>query len=1186
MKLLSIRIHNINSLKGEHFIDFNEGALAETGLYAIIGSTGSGKSTILDCITLSLYGETPRQSNINKNTILNYGAIINKNSDYALAEIEYKVNDKQYLSKWSIKKNRNNRFNEYTMELSEKVAGNYIPLVEKKSEVPKMNEEIIGLNYDQFLKSILLSQGDFASFLQAKADDRSKILEKITGTQIYRTIGRKSFEKQKEAKFNLDRKKEELGYVNLLEEEEIEKLKEQIIIFEKEDKVLNEQINSIDKKIKIKTDFKHVNNKIEETKSKIIVVLKEKESFKEDEIKLDLHKKILPLKSEIDAYFTKKENLEANKILSKKYIDISEEIAEVLGKDKLILKQLQKEQSELNDEAIRLKPILKQVRVLDKEIFANKEKNKLTKEQLNKLNIEKQESNVNLKLAKEMLEGIKKELSKKRIWQEQNSVLNNIEAKIQKIKTKQEYYNKELLSLNKIEQQGKEIDGKKVVDASFSKLNLDAKLEQSRALLHKITSRKEEITKQITTSKTDEELEQIIAKNELLQKEYDSLFDLAEENNELVFLIKNLKKDLKILAQTQKNETEIHNKTKHEVEIIGLKINELTAKQKRQLLESKYEDDRLNLKEKEECPLCGSTEHPFVQNYVNTLSQTEKDLQEINLHKEKLDADLNKSEKLIIETKEKINLTEKQIVENGKKQDLLLNEFKTISKENKFSVNELKQIQSEKESLEQERIKNKSQLKNIQDLAKANVYFDVWESVLSSVETLNETKNEIDVLLKPYSLYLKNIENLDEQILVLENQYNKLDIVKNELIDLESKLEVGLNNQKNIETLASKINSELEKYENQNKSELLEIDLLLKKRFDLLPQDSVDDFESDFNKKINTNKDSISKINNEITEKETSLKSYIKQIEAIKLEIEKDETKIEQVKKKLNAELQKFGFTNIESSKSAILHEDELRRIEETERVLLKKETELSANIKTFEAEKQALEKQDDNSILLEDLFINKKNTTQKRDEYLEQIGENKSQLHADEQNKKQYAEIAEVLSALEKEYKKWASLAEIIGDSEGKKFTKFAQDLTLMHLLKFANDNLKKLTKRYVIIHEKHDSVDELFVVDTFMANEKRSVRTLSGGETFLVSLSLALGLSELAGKNTKIESLFIDEGFGSLDEDTLEVAIHTLDNLQYTSNITIGIISHVKALKERINTKIVLTRNNLGISSIEVVG
>jgi DNA repair protein SbcC/Rad50 len=182
--------------------------------------------------------------------------------------------------------------------------------------------------------------------------------------------------------------------------------------------------------------------------------------------------------------------------------------------------------------------------------------------------------------------------------------------------------------------------------------------------------------------------------------------------------------------------------------------------------------------------------------------------------------------------------------------------------------------------------------------------------------------------------------------------------------------------------------------------------------------------------------------------------------------------------------------------------------------------------------------------------------------------------------------EIEKELAGAKKAVRRWKLLDELIGDSKGKKFNDFAQDLSLSQLLILANRRLKDLSDRYSIDKPLDEEDDSLVAIDEHMGGQRRSVKTLSGGETFLLSLSMALALSDLASKNVEINSLFIDEGFGTLDPETLDQTLDTLEKLQAESSKTIGVISHVDSLKERIATQIRLTRNGQGYSSLEVFG
>ncbi|HPR73196.1 MAG TPA: SbcC/MukB-like Walker B domain-containing protein [Bacteroidales bacterium] len=181
---------------------------------------------------------------------------------------------------------------------------------------------------------------------------------------------------------------------------------------------------------------------------------------------------------------------------------------------------------------------------------------------------------------------------------------------------------------------------------------------------------------------------------------------------------------------------------------------------------------------------------------------------------------------------------------------------------------------------------------------------------------------------------------------------------------------------------------------------------------------------------------------------------------------------------------------------------------------------------------------------------------------------------------------ISSVITDQKKKNQKWVLLDSYIGDAEGKRFSVFAQQLTLFQLIKLANRRMDLLSDRYRLDMPGKDEDDSLAVIDRHMGDLRRSVKSLSGGETFLVSLSLALALSDLASRQVEIKSLFIDEGFGSLDKVTLDQTIDTLERLQNETSKTIGVISHIEAMQERITTQIRLTRNGQGYSSVEIVG
>jgi exonuclease SbcC len=198
------------------------------------------------------------------------------------------------------------------------------------------------------------------------------------------------------------------------------------------------------------------------------------------------------------------------------------------------------------------------------------------------------------------------------------------------------------------------------------------------------------------------------------------------------------------------------------------------------------------------------------------------------------------------------------------------------------------------------------------------------------------------------------------------------------------------------------------------------------------------------------------------------------------------------------------------------------------------------------------------------------------------QQGETRQQLTSDAARRQQQQSLLEQIRQNEQEVEDWGYLNQLIGSREGDKFRKFAQGLTLDHLVWLANNQLNRLHGRYLLQRKSKEAL-ELQVVDTWQADSLRDTRTLSGGESFLVSLALALALSDLVSHKTRIESLFLDEGFGTLDAETLDSALDALDALN-ASGKTIGVISHVEAMKERIPVQIKVRKvNGLGYSKLE---
>lgn len=210
-------------------------------------------------------------------------------------------------------------------------------------------------------------------------------------------------------------------------------------------------------------------------------------------------------------------------------------------------------------------------------------------------------------------------------------------------------------------------------------------------------------------------------------------------------------------------------------------------------------------------------------------------------------------------------------------------------------------------------------------------------------------------------------------------------------------------------------------------------------------------------------------------------------------------------------------------------------------------------------------------SVLQTQLLLNQK-----------QLGSIEQQLIQDKQRQQHTSALIEQLRQQQAQADIWQQLSSVMGSSDGKVFRNAAQQMTLDVLLFYTNGHLKDLAKRYRL--ERVAKSLGLQVIDQDMGDEVRSVHSLSGGESFLVSLALALGLASLSSQRVKVESLFIDEGFGSLDAETLRVAMDALDILQ-SQGRKVGVISHVAEMTERIPTQIQVRKGAGGKSTVHVI-
>ena len=313
---------------------------------------------------------------------------------------------------------------------------------------------------------------------------------------------------------------------------------------------------------------------------------------------------------------------------------------------------------------------------------------------------------------------------------------------------------------------------------------------------------------------------------------------------------------------------------------------------------------------------------------------------------------------------------------------------------------------------------------------------------------------------------------------------------------------------------------------------------------------------------------------------ENEISALKEKIVLLKGKTEHRAKELERAEKQLKERIKGAGFEDEADYLSSRLGEEERELLAEKEQSLLKEKTELDARRQDRSA---ALAGECGKNLTDQPAETLKENISA-GDASLKQlrldIGGIVKGLSDNERQRKNQEERLKNIEAQKKECSRWDDLHQLIGSADGNKFRNFAQGLTFEMMTAHANRQLRKMTDRYLLIRDSAQPL-ELNVIDNYQAGEIRSTKNLSGGESFIVSLALALGLSHMASRNVRVDSLFLDEGFGTLDDDALETALETLAGLQQDGKL-IGVISHVAALKERIGTQIQVIPETGGRSSL----
>ncbi|MBK5200590.1 MAG: AAA family ATPase [Spirochaetaceae bacterium] len=1174
MRITKLKLSNLNSLKGKFEIDFTDKELIEDNIFAIVGDTGSGKSSILDAITLALFAKTARIEKITGSS----NEIMNRDSGDCYSEVFFSNCNCEYSALFSQRKARNKKDGNllmYTRTLRD--ITNDKQLTSNK-DFDTVLEGLINLTFDQFSRSVLLAQGDFNMFLIAKDDDKAKILEQITGTEIYSKIGKKIYEHYSFENKALELINERLKSQDILSDEEKKEIEQSISKNQKLIEESNKDRYAIDKIL----SYYGKKDSLELKRSSLTNDIKKRDSNSEQnnnyKEKLDLFEK-----AKEPYQLSNKLNIDSTKleIISTEILELNSKITTL---DNLI-ESKNKQVTITNDsitkkeqEKLELNKIIAKVRPIDLNISHDGRDFSYSETQYNK--------------SVEEINGLK--LSNDTFLVRINDIKSSIEISNEYLKAHKshkilsEKYDEFITNNNLLKSNVHYLeDSKNAIIKYDRELNL---LDQNKAKFDKELQEVDEIINSINRE---------ISKNKS-NIELKVSFDLCNKKNvtlnRLEDVLNQYKKDRLLLDTFEK---ELCNK---EIERESNRVN--LVEQKKLLDKANLAIERgkellklsafaHNVVEGEACPLCGSLNHPQPLSVKeDNLIKEEQELATINTKFEALtneNIDLKSKIDTIEDNIKRLKssvVTNKEILVNSLKVQSLFDEtFNILREENERNIEHLNKEISNLEA--------KEKLVNTHSINKVKYE----ERLLSINKSINDTINgkkdsltknkqyEIEISnLNEFFIPYKEFKNISNSILnnykiIFDRHVNSIDKKSVEIKSLENTI---ITNNQSID----KKNIELSQLSESMKVIQMRLESNKTLRKDLFSDKDCDNELLLLTKLIDDLNKNVAKILSELNtlvNNRVSIKATISVKSQNKAEIKET---INLNKIDLNKLLKNNNFNSVDELKNSQLSVEQINNYNKftTEFVaLVAKINILEESIK----EDECLLNNDIPDITKDEAILRKNEIENEYDLYQQLKGNYQEKIDND---KKNVAKLGQIKLEREKQiiiYDRWSKLNAAVGSSDGQKFRKLAQGITLDYLLNNANLKLNSLTDRYSLIRENTTTATlDISVIDLYMNGIERSVRNLSGGEKFLVSLSLALGLSELVNSKNPSETLFLDEGFGTLDEETLDHALNTLMILSEKEHKLIGIISHVEKVKDAISHKISVDRNGNGSSTINGPG
>lgn len=1115
MRYQKLIIKNLLSIESAE-INFEQSPLAGEPLFLITGDTGAGKSTILDAISLSLYGMAPRMSRttatekyysqVDDEIAVNHvSQMMRRHTAESETQLYFEGNDgKEYIASWKIWRSRGKVDGSLQRAINTITEIQSGITVTKQGDLSEILERAVGMNYEQFCRTSMLAQGEFTRFLHSAPGDKAAILEKLTGTEIYSEIGKRIFDMRRDKQTEHESAKQRLGDIKLLTEEEQQSVTETIKGMETQ---LAEQKNLHEEAQKAKD----VLLAIEEATKRATELTTQ---IAETNAKMQTDAYVYEEKLVTDFRRTDKERAwykEADKraetvqMLMEKERGYQQSYAQAMGHwhaAKAKQSEYELKAKILDSERLKMEP--------HAAMYVDSNAIVLLIGALQKLQKTKLETETQLKKLREELQGQERSLVE--------------------------------LAMEKAKEERALVDFTSQLSAKQAELKA---LDQSG-----IFARKHAIV-------------QSLAVLTALDKLYDKLQSQKQKLEECRVNEQRLKQEVTHLSDK--------NKVSEEAENLAKKVYDTALLASHEVVKNL----RATLSKGDSCPVCGhDIDHDLAEHSIDTAVQPLKEAwqkakrensEALSALKE-AQASLKSNTESIDEYQDTIKGLEEELDESKSALD-------TGSPEDKAAVAQMRRSLGDEQLLldKQVSVINKLQA-DIEILQKSettqrNLVSQVVQKVSQIEKEIEAKRQEIKAEEKSIAVSIRDARETEEQLLSVLTYPDKAEMLKDNLPALTSRIKdeakeynriatelTGLREQSGI--LLSNL-KEAEKLQEQ-------IEVLLPEWTEVAPvlSEYDDCFMQEWQKleRILTDwQKELSREQTELSAVQDSLTTYFSEAEGVTREW---------LGVLAEQKAQDIATTEREHAKLTMEYSEKTGQLKE----IIRRKGEA-------ESKREELKIADSIEVLTQKVADGAKR--------IEELNAKKSEseltLRVDAEQRKKHAEVQELVRSAEEEYEKWHGLSAYFGDSTGNKFRAIAQSYILAHLLHLANDYLRRFSDRYVLTCSPGSLA--ILVTDTERGFTPQSINVLSGGESFMVSLALALALSGMNTANQNLDLLFIDEGFGTLDSECLNTVMNTLETLHLIGGRRVGIISHVQELRERIPAQIRVKRIDPTRSAVSVV-